>query len=132
MLIAHLKKPQTVRRSGLFFARKAGDTMDKPGLRDALPQPRQSDTHVNDPFWARSIAACLPQRLQHPQTSEPVAKRDLDVGLGDVAHGVGAGAPDLVGGIGELARQASNFGKENAGKQGATTWNRLVPIWPTN
>ncbi|MEH8118770.1 LPD38 domain-containing protein [Aeromonas allosaccharophila] len=45
-------------------------------------------------------------------------QRDLNVGLGDVARGVGAGALDLVGGIGELARQASQFGKENAGKQG--------------
>ena len=24
--------------------------MDKPGLRDALPQPQSSDTR-NDPFW---------------------------------------------------------------------------------
>ncbi len=91
--------------------------MDKPGLRDALPQPRQSDTR-NDPFWSTldsslSAAAAVPS-----QPAEPVAKRDLDVGLGDVARGVGAGALDLVGGIGELARQASNFGKENAGKQG--------------
>ncbi|MGE6262808.1 LPD38 domain-containing protein [Aeromonas media] len=91
--------------------------MDKPGLRDALPQPRQSDTR-NDPFWSTldsslSAAAAVP-----PQSAQPIAKRDLDVGLGDVARGVGAGALDLVGGIGELARQASNFGKENAGKQG--------------
>lgn len=87
--------------------------MDKPGLRDALPQPRQSDTR-NDPFWS-SLDSSLSATT--PQPSEPVAKRDLDVGLGDVARGVGAGALDLVGGIGELARQASNFGKENAGKQ---------------
>ncbi|OCQ43123.1 hypothetical protein A6767_01145 [Aeromonas veronii] len=31
---------------------------------------------------------------------------------------MGAGALDLIGGIGELAHQASDFGKENAGKQG--------------
>ncbi|MCJ7930340.1 LPD38 domain-containing protein [Aeromonas sp. LsrichE-8G] len=113
MLIAPSQKPQTVRRSGLFFCSKSEDTMDKPGLRDALPQPRQSDTR-NDPFWS-SLDSSLSATT--PQPSEPVAKRDLDVGLGDVARGVGAGALDLVGGIGELARQASNFGKENAGKQ---------------
>ena len=92
--------------------------MDKPGLRDALPQPRQSDTR-NDPFWS-SLDSSLSATT--PQPSEPVAKRDLDVGLGDVARGVGAGALDLVGGIGELARQASNFGKENAGKQESRLW----------
>ncbi len=106
--------------------------MDKPGLRDALPQPRQSDTR-NDPFWS-SLDSSLSATT--PQPSEPVAKRDLDVGLGDVARGVGAGALDLVGGIGELARQASNFGKENAGKQGgdyleqarANMANKLSPL----
>ncbi|MDY7841595.1 LPD38 domain-containing protein [Aeromonas caviae] len=49
---------------------------------------------------------------------------------------MGAGALDLVGGIGELARQASNFGKENAGKQGgdyleqarANMANKLSPV----
>ncbi|ONG08064.1 hypothetical protein BWQ95_13305 [Aeromonas hydrophila] len=49
---------------------------------------------------------------------------------------MGAGALDLVGGIGELARQASNFGKENAGKQGgdyleqarANMANKLSPL----
>ncbi|WP_454010309.1 LPD38 domain-containing protein [Aeromonas sp. Marseille-Q7275] len=91
--------------------------MDKPGLRDALPQPRQSDTR-NDPFWSSLDSSLSAAAAATPQPSEPVAKRDLDVGLGDVARGVGAGALDLVGGIGELARQASNFGKENAGKQG--------------
>ncbi|WP_429075600.1 LPD38 domain-containing protein [Aeromonas veronii] len=88
--------------------------MDKPGLRDALPQPKLSDTRT-DPFWGNLdsslSAAAAPSAAQTPQ-------RDLDVGLGDVARGVGAGALDLVGGIGELARQASQFGKENAGKQG--------------
>ena len=88
--------------------------MDKPGLRDALPQPKLSDTRT-DPFWSNLdsslSAAAAPSAAQTPQ-------RDLNVGLGDVARGVGAGALDLVGGIGELARQASQFGKENAGKQG--------------
>lgn len=91
--------------------------MDKPGLRDALPQPRQSDTR-NDPFWSTLDSSLSAAAAAPPQPAEHVAKRDLDVGLGDVARGVGAGALDLVGGIGELARQASNFGKENAGKQG--------------
>lgn len=91
--------------------------MDKPGLRDALPQPRQSDTR-NDPFWSTLDSSLSAAAAAPPQPAENVAKRDLDVGLGDVARGVGAGALDLVGGIGELARQASNFGKENAGKQG--------------
>ncbi|MGN5084975.1 LPD38 domain-containing protein [Aeromonas sp. 31P] len=88
--------------------------MDKPGLRDALPQPKLSDTRT-DPFWGNLdsslSAAAAPSAAQTPQ-------RDLNVGLGDVARGVGAGALELVGGIGELARQASQFGKENAGKQG--------------
>lgn len=101
----------------VFFCPKAEDTMDKPGLRDALPQPQQSDTR-NDPFWSTLDSSLSAAAAAPPQPAEPVAKRDLDVGLGDVARGVGAGALDLVGGIGELARQASNFGKENAGKQG--------------
>ncbi|WP_420938632.1 LPD38 domain-containing protein [Aeromonas veronii] len=86
--------------------------MDKPGLRDALPQPKLSDTRT-DPFWGNLdsslSAAAAPSPTKTPQ-------RDLDVGLGDVARGVGAGALDLVGGIGELARQASQFGKERGGK----------------
>ncbi len=109
--------------------------MDKPGLRDALPQPRQSDTR-NDPFWSSLDSSLSAAAAVTPQPAEPVAKRDLDVGLGDVARGVGAGALDLVGGIGELARQASNFGKENAGKQGgdyleqarANMANKLSPV----
>ncbi|WP_406569240.1 LPD38 domain-containing protein [Aeromonas caviae] len=109
--------------------------MDKPGLRDALPQPRQSDTR-NDPFWSSLDSSLSAAAAATPQPVEPVAKRDLDVGLGDVARGVGAGALDLVGGIGELARQASNFGKENAGKQGgdyleqarANMANKLSPL----
>ncbi|WP_406568485.1 LPD38 domain-containing protein [Aeromonas caviae] len=109
--------------------------MDKPGLRDALPQPRQSDTR-NDPFWSSLDSSLSAAAAATPQPAEPVAKRDLDVSLGDVARGVGAGALDLVGGIGELARQASNFGKENAGKQGgdyleqarANMANKLSPL----
>ncbi len=109
--------------------------MDKPGLRDALPQPRQSDTR-NDPFWSSLDSSLSAAAAATPQPAEPVAKRDLDVSLGDVARGVGAGALDLVGGIGELARQASNFGKENAGKQGgdyleqarANMANKLSPV----
>ncbi len=110
--------------------------MDKHSLRDAsLPQPRQSDTR-NDPFWSSLDSSLSAAAAATPQPSEPVAKRDLDVGLGDVARGVGAGALDLVGGIGELARQASNFGKENAGKQGgdyleqarANMANKLSPV----
>ncbi|WP_319908891.1 LPD38 domain-containing protein [Aeromonas caviae] len=109
--------------------------MDKPGLRDALPQPRQSDTR-NDPFWSTLDSSLSAAETATPQPAEPIAKRDLDVGLGDVARGVGAGALDLVGGIGELARQASNFGKENAGKQGgdyleqarANMANKMSPV----
>lgn len=109
--------------------------MDKPGLRDALPQPRQSDTR-NDPFWSTLDSSLSAAETATPQPAEPIAKRDLDVSLGDVARGVGAGALDLVGGIGELARQASNFGKENAGKQGgdyleqarANMANKLSPV----
>ncbi|MDX7835581.1 LPD38 domain-containing protein [Aeromonas caviae] len=135
MLIAPSQKPRTVRRSGLFFCSKSEDTMDKPGLRDALPQPRQSDTR-NDPFWSTLDSSLSAAETATPQPAEPIAKRDLDVGLGDVARGVGAGALDLVGGIGELARQASNFGKENAGKQGgdyleqarANMANKMSPV----
>ncbi|WP_033135606.1 hypothetical protein, partial [Aeromonas finlandensis] len=88
--------------------------MDKPGLRDALPQPQSSDTR-NDPFWRNldsSLSAASVAQLR------PVAAsaRNLDVGLGDVARGIGAGALDLVGGIGELAGQASQFGKKLGGK----------------
>lgn len=86
--------------------------MDKHSLSDtSLPQPLQSDSRGKQ-FWDD-----INSQLSSPPPTE-ASKRDLDVGLGDVARGVGAGALDLVGGIGELARQASNFGKENAGKQG--------------
>ncbi|HHQ4611974.1 TPA: LPD38 domain-containing protein [Aeromonas veronii] len=88
--------------------------MDKPGLRDALPQPKLSDTRT-DPFWS-NLDSSLSAAAAQSAAKTPL--RDLNVGLGDVARGVGAGALDLVGGIGELARQASQFGKENAGKQG--------------
>lgn len=91
--------------------------MDKPGLRDALPQPQLSDTRTEQ-FWDdfdSNLSGAMAEQIQPKPTT---TKRNLDVGLGDVARGVGAGALDLIGGIGELARQASNFGKENAGKQG--------------
>lgn len=109
--------------------------MDKPGLRDALPKPQSSDTRT-DPFWSNLDSSLSAATAAPAQAGQSTAKRDLDVGLGDVARGVGAGALDLVGGIGELARQASNFGKENAGRQGgdyleqarAKMANRLSPI----
>ncbi|MFM5178465.1 LPD38 domain-containing protein [Aeromonas veronii] len=87
--------------------------MDKPGLRDALPQPQSSDTR-NDPFW-RNLDSSL-SAASAPTLSTVAPARNLDVGLGDVARGIGAGALDLVGGIGELAGQASKFGKEQGGK----------------
>ena len=90
--------------------------MDKPGLRDALPQPQQSDTR-NDQFWG-DLDSSLSATSAAQTLSTTTPARNLDVGLGDLARGVGAGALDLVGGIGELAGQASEFGKENAGKQG--------------
>ena len=91
--------------------------MDKPRLRDTLPQPQLSDTRTEQ-FWDdfdSNLSGAMAEQIQPKPTT---TKRNLDVGLGDVARGVGAGALDLIGGIGELARQASNFGKENAGKQG--------------
>ncbi len=66
-------------------------------------------------FGATSIATCL-QLLRLSLPLRPPPARNLDVGLGDLARGVGAGALDLVGGIGELAGQASKFGKEQGGK----------------
>ncbi|MGN7510473.1 hypothetical protein [Aeromonas salmonicida] len=90
--------------------------MDKPRLRDALPQPQQSDTR-NDPFWS-NLDSSLSAAPATSILSTAATVRNLDVGLGDLARGVGAGALDLVGGIGELAGQASKFGKENAGKSG--------------
>ncbi|MGY3959601.1 LPD38 domain-containing protein [Aeromonas popoffii] len=92
--------------------------MDKPGLRDALPQPQSSDTRT-DPFWSNidsNLSATSAALAPTPAKAAPA--RNLEVGLGDLARGIGAGALELVGGIGELAGQASEFGKENAGKQG--------------
>ncbi|MFQ1882290.1 LPD38 domain-containing protein [Aeromonas veronii] len=91
--------------------------MDKPGLRDALPQPQSSDTR-NDPFW-RNLDSSLSAASAALAPVKVAPARNLDVRLGDVARGIGAGALDLVSGIGELAGQASEFGKENAGKQGS-------------
>ncbi|WP_244464654.1 LPD38 domain-containing protein [Aeromonas piscicola] len=85
-------------------------------MRDALPQPQQSDTR-NDPFWS-NLDSSLSAAPVTSSLSTAATVRNLDVGLGDLARGVGAGALDLVGGIGELAGQASQFGKENAGKSG--------------
>ncbi|WP_421301505.1 LPD38 domain-containing protein [Aeromonas veronii] len=89
--------------------------MHKLGLREALPQPQISDTRT-DPFW-NNLDSNLSEAASSASSATKPA-RNLEVGLGDVARGVGAGALDLIGGIGELARQASDFGKENAGKQG--------------
>ncbi len=86
--------------------------MDKHSLRDAsLPQPLQSDSRGKQ-FWDGINS----QLSSPPAAAAP--KRDLDTEWSDYPKAVGAGALDLVGGIGELARQASNFGKENAGRQG--------------
>ncbi|MFQ2659104.1 LPD38 domain-containing protein [Aeromonas caviae] len=85
--------------------------MDKHSLRDAsLPQPLQSDSRGKQ-FWDGINS----QLSSPPAAAAP--KRDLETEWSDYPKAVGAGALDLVGGIGELARQASNFGKENAGKQ---------------
>lgn len=78
--------------------------MDK--TASTLPTAQQSDTRM-DEFW-NSLDAGL-------ATPAP-APRNLDVGLSDVARAVGAGGLELVGGIGELARQAGNYGRQNGGK----------------
>lgn len=78
--------------------------MDK--TANMLPTAQQSDTRM-DEFW-NSLDAGL-------ATPAP-APRNLDVGLSDVARAVGAGGLELVGGIGELARQAGNYGRQNGGK----------------
>lgn len=78
--------------------------MDKTAT--TLPTAQQSDTRM-DEFW-NSLDAGL-------ATPAP-APRNLDVGLSDVARAVGAGGLELVGGIGELARQAGNYGRQNGGK----------------
>nr|MCE9967692.1 hypothetical protein [Aeromonas salmonicida] len=67
--------------------------MDKPGLRDALPQPQQSDTR-NDQFWG-DLDSSLSAVSSAPSLSTAAPARNLDVGLGDLARGVGAGALDL-------------------------------------
>ncbi|MEA9441470.1 LPD38 domain-containing protein [Aeromonas caviae] len=104
--------------------------MDKYSLRDAsLPQPLQSDSRRKQ-FWDGINS----QLSSPPAAAAP--KRDLDTEWSDYPKAVGAGALELVGGIGELARQASNFGKENAGKQGgdyleqarANMANKLSPL----
>lgn len=71
-----------------------------------LPAAQQSDTRM-DEFW-NSLDASLAAPAPPP--------RNLDVGLSDVARAVGAGGLELVGGIGELARQAGNYGRQNGGK----------------
>ena len=71
-----------------------------------LPTAQQSDTRM-DEFW-NSLDAGLAAPAPPP--------RNLDVGLSDVARAVGAGGLELVGGIGELARQAGNYGRQNGGK----------------
>ncbi|MFQ2612235.1 LPD38 domain-containing protein [Aeromonas caviae] len=104
--------------------------MDKHSLRDAsLPQPLQSDSRGKQ-FWDG-----INSQLSSPAAAA-APKRDLETEWSDYPKAVGAGALDLVGGIGELARQASNFGKENAGKQGgdyleqarANMANKLSPL----
>ncbi|WP_254203218.1 LPD38 domain-containing protein [Aeromonas sp. FDAARGOS 1418] len=116
---------------GAFLLHKAEATrMDKHSLRDAsLPQPLQSDSRGKQ-FWDGINS----QLSSPPAAAAP--KRDLETEWSDYPKAVGAGALDLVGGIGELARQASNFGKENAGKQGgdyleqarANMANKLSPL----
>ncbi|MGY3876476.1 LPD38 domain-containing protein [Aeromonas enteropelogenes] len=90
-----------------------------------LPTAQQSDSRM-DEFWD-SLESGL---------ASPVPPRNLDVGLIDVARATGAGGLELIGGIGELARQAGNYGRLNAGKdQGeylqnvrASMANKLAPV----
>lgn len=95
-----------------------------------MPSPQMSDTRADD-FW-NNVDYNL-----YRDTPEP---KDLNVGLGDAVKAVGAGALDLVGGIGEAARQASVFGKKNAGgntelsyadQASARMANRLSPVLDT-
>lgn len=79
--------------------------MDKTAT--TLPTAQQSDTRMEE-FW-NSLDAGL--------TTPAPAPRNLDVGLSDVARAVGAGGLELVGGIGELARQAGNYDRQNGGKE---------------
>ncbi|WP_257621847.1 LPD38 domain-containing protein [Aeromonas hydrophila] len=78
--------------------------MDK--TASMLPMAQQSDSRM-DEFW-NSLDAGLATPAPTP--------RNLDVGLSDVARAVGAGGLELVGGIGELARQAGNYGRQKGGK----------------
>lgn len=71
-----------------------------------LPTANLSDTRMDD-FWS-NIDPGLTQPKPEP--------RDLDVGVSDLARATGAGGLELVGGIGELARQAANYGRTQGGK----------------
>ncbi|MFM4938191.1 hypothetical protein [Aeromonas enteropelogenes] len=64
---------------------------------------QQSDPRM-DAFWDNLASELAP----------PASPRNLDVGLSDVARATGAGGLDLISGIGELARQASNYGHQYA------------------
>ncbi|MFR9719860.1 LPD38 domain-containing protein [Aeromonas diversa] len=72
-----------------------------------LPTANLSDTRM-DEFW---------DNLDPGLTQPKPAPRDLDVGLSDLTRATGAGGLELVGGIGELARQAANFGRTQGGKE---------------
>ncbi|MGV2843667.1 phage holin family protein [Aeromonas hydrophila] len=88
---------------GFSFSIHEG-AMDKTATM--LPTAQQSDSRM-DEFW-NSLDAGL--------ATPELAPHNLDVGLSDVACTVGAGGLELVGGIGELARQAGNYGRQNGGK----------------
>lgn len=91
--------------------------MDKHSLRDAsLPQPLQSDSRGKQ-FWDGINS----QLSSPPAAAAP--KRDLDTEWSDYPKSVGAGALELVGGIGELARGVISHGKENGGK---TAWGNVA------
>lgn len=91
--------------------------MDKHSLRDAsLPQPLQSDSRGKQ-FWDGINS----QLSSPPAAAAP--KRDLDTEWSDYPKAVGAGALELVGGIGELARGVISHGKENGGK---TAWGNVA------
>ncbi|WP_238157610.1 hypothetical protein [Aeromonas salmonicida] len=68
--------------------------------------PAQRDARM-DEFW---------ENLDSGLTAPAPPPRNLDVGLSDVVRAVGAGGLELVSGIGELARQAENYGRQNDGK----------------
>ncbi|MCF3096328.1 hypothetical protein EHZ86_03115, partial [Aeromonas australiensis] len=91
--------------------------MDKYSHRDAsLPQPLQSDSRGKQ-FWDGINS----QLSSPPAAAAP--KRDLDTEWSDYPKAVGAGALELVGGIGELARGVISHGKENGGK---TAWGNVA------